>query len=68
MGTSEQLDAVVRELYGVDPGEFVATRGEHAARARERGEKNLAAEIRKLRKPTTAAALVNRLSRQQTED
>ncbi|MGW9309322.1 hypothetical protein ACWGPQ_15065 [Saccharomonospora azurea] len=68
MGASDKLDAVVTELYGVDPGEFVTTREEHAARARERGEKNLAAEIRKLRKPTTAAALVNRLARQHPDE
>ncbi|WP_197321853.1 hypothetical protein [Saccharomonospora sp. NB11] len=63
MGTSDSLDAVVRELYGVDPGEFVAARDRRAAQAREHGEKDLAARIRKLRKPTTAAALVNTVAR-----
>ncbi|EHR63650.1 hypothetical protein [Saccharomonospora cyanea] len=66
--TDKGLEAVVNEVYGVDPGEFVRERDRHAAQARERGEKDLAEKIRRLRKPTKAAALVNRLARHHADE
>lgn len=66
--SDEGLETVVNEVYGVEPDEFVAERERHAARARERGEKDLAEKIRKLRKPTKAAALVNRLTRHYADE
>ncbi|EID54608.1 hypothetical protein [Saccharomonospora xinjiangensis] len=68
MGATDPFEGVVDELYGVDPREFVAVRDQRAAQARDRGEKHLAARIRKLRKPTTAAALVNGLARHRGKD
>ncbi|TLW93105.1 hypothetical protein FFT09_06655 [Saccharomonospora piscinae] len=65
MGATTRFDAVSRELYGAAPGEFVALREWHVGEARRRGEPELADRIHRLRKPTTAAALVNALSRHQ---
>ena len=49
------------------PDEFTATRNRRAADARTHGEKELAASIRSLRKPSTAAWAVNLLVREQSE-
>lgn len=57
------LDDVAGELYGLDPGDFVATRTERAAAARAAGDRELAAAITALRKPTVAAWTVNLLAR-----
>jgi hypothetical protein len=62
------LDAVTQELYGLPPGEFVGTRNAHAKQARTDGDRELAAEIQRLAKPTTAAWLVNQLSRRHADD
>ncbi|APE33108.1 hypothetical protein BOX37_03030 [Nocardia mangyaensis] len=57
------LDDVAGELYGLDPGVFVATRTERAAAARAEGDRALAEAITALRKPTVAAWTVNLLAR-----
>ncbi|KAF0848053.1 hypothetical protein [Nocardia caishijiensis] len=57
------IDDVAGELYGLDPSDFVATRTERAAQAREDGDRELAAAIGALRKPTVAAWTVNLLAR-----
>lgn len=56
-------DDVLDELYGADPGEFVATRTRLATAAREAGDRAGATRIRDLRKPTLAAWAINRLVR-----
>ena len=53
----------VAELYGADPDAFTERRKALAAAAREAGDKQSAATIAALRKPTRAAWLVNRLAR-----
>jgi hypothetical protein len=58
------LDSVTDELYGLEPGEFTATRNERAKQARADGDRALAEQIKALDKPTTAAWLVNQLARQ----
>ncbi|WP_019813997.1 hypothetical protein, partial [Saccharomonospora saliphila] len=62
------FDAVADELYRAEPASFVALRSEHAARARSAGERGLATRISALRKPTTAAALVNQLVRHRSAE
>ncbi|HEY3262756.1 MAG TPA: hypothetical protein VGJ95_21235 [Pseudonocardiaceae bacterium] len=62
-----QLEEVARELYAAPPGEFVAARNEYARQAKAAGDKQLADELRKLRRPTQSAWLVNLLLRQQRE-
>jgi hypothetical protein len=61
------LDPVADELYGLAPSEFTARRDERAAEARRAGDKALAAEIKKLRRPTTGAWLANLLARERRE-
>ncbi|GAB0107721.1 hypothetical protein JMUB6875_67190 [Nocardia sp. JMUB6875] len=62
------LDQVVEELYGLPPAEFVAARTERARQARDAGDKELAAAIGKLRRPTVAAWALNLLSREASDD
>ncbi|MFD6857461.1 hypothetical protein ACFWB0_02280 [Rhodococcus sp. NPDC060086] len=62
------LDSVADSLYGLDPGEFIAARTEHVARARESGDRELTAAIGRLRKPTVAAWLVNLLARERADE
>jgi hypothetical protein len=57
------FDTVAGELYGGDLAEFVSARNAAAKAAKAEGNAELAARIRDLRKPTTAAAIVNRLAR-----
>ena len=62
------LDSVAHELYGVPLGDFVPTRNGRVKEARADGDRELAAEIQALTKPTTAAWLVNQLSRERSDD
>ena len=50
------------------PGEFVEARTKHVKAARDDNDRTLAAEIGKLRKPTTVGWLVNLISRDAPED
>ncbi|CAM04770.1 hypothetical protein A8924_5924 [Saccharopolyspora erythraea NRRL 2338] len=59
---SGELDEVARELYQLPPNEFTGVRGERVAQARERGDRELAKAIGKLRKPTLAAWALNRVA------
>jgi hypothetical protein len=58
------LARVADELYTRAPSAFTAARDERAAEARASGDAGLAAEIRKLRRPTVSAWLVNLLARE----
>jgi hypothetical protein len=60
------FDTVAGELYGGDLAEFVSARNAAAKAAKAEGNAELAAKIRDLRKPTSAAAVVNRLARDDT--
>ena len=55
------------ELYGLTPAEFIPRRDALAAEARKAGDRALAAEIKKLRRPTTGAWLANVLARQRRD-
>ncbi|MBN6040617.1 hypothetical protein [Amycolatopsis sp. 195334CR] len=55
------LDSAAAELYAGSREEFTGRRNELAAEARKAGEKDLAARIKELRKPTSSAWLANRL-------
>ena len=61
------IDAAADELYGVDLADFVAVRKDLVARARAAGDRALATEIGKLRKPTVVGWLVNVLAREHPE-
>ncbi|NNH71664.1 hypothetical protein HLB23_17655 [Nocardia uniformis] len=62
------LEEIAGELYGVAPAGFVAARDEWVRRARADGDRELAAAIGKLRRPTVAAWAVNLLVRQAHEE
>jgi hypothetical protein len=57
------FDSARDELYGVDPGEFVAARTRLAREARAEGDKELADEITRLRRPSVAAWSVDQAAR-----
>jgi hypothetical protein len=59
-----ELDIVVDELYSAPREEFIALRKERAKSARAAGESELAGQIDKLAKPTTAAWIANQLARE----
>lgn len=61
------FDTVADELYGAAPSEFVAARRAAVARAKEAGDKALAKELGKLKKPTTTGWALNLLVRSGSE-
>jgi hypothetical protein len=58
------LEQVADELYALAPAAFTAARDEQAGRVRAAGDAGLAGEIKKLRRPTVSAWLVNLLARE----
>lgn len=58
------LESVAAELYAGERAEFVAVRDARARQARDAGDDALARNIRALRKPSVAAALLNRVARE----
>ena len=54
---------VADELYSLSPAEFTAARDERARQARAAGQRDEAAAIKKLARPTASAWLVNQLAR-----
>lgn len=61
------LEEVAAELYRLPPGEFTAVRDRRAKEARAAGSRDLAEQIKQLRRPTAAAWLANLLVREQRE-
>jgi hypothetical protein len=68
MSSGSNLDATLDELYGLDPTEFTARRDGLAADARKAGDRELAAATKALRRPSVAAAAVNRMVRSEPEE
>jgi hypothetical protein len=64
----DELGAELDRLYELPPGEFTAARDEAAKRLRADGKRELADEVKRLRKPTLALWLVNRLARERALD
>jgi len=64
MGLEEELD----RLYALPLNEFTPARDEIAKRLRGEGERELADEVKQLRKPSVAVWLVNRLAREREVD
>ncbi|WP_406269928.1 hypothetical protein OH799_27635 [Nocardia sp. NBC_00881] len=58
------VEDVAGELYGVAPAEFVAARTARVEAAKRAGDKELAAAVGKLRKPTVSAWTANLLARE----
>ncbi len=62
------VDAIAGELYGLPLADFTGARNGHSRRARTDGQAELARQIQALRKPTTAAWLVNQLTRRYADE
>ena len=60
-----EIDEIAAELYLVPPARFVAARDQVVRQARAAGHRDLARELRALRRPTLSAWLVNVLTRHQ---
>jgi hypothetical protein len=58
------LSDVAARLYAVPPADFIRVRGDEAGVAKATGDASLSAAIRQLRKPSTAAWVVNALVRE----
>lgn len=65
--TADALGEVATELYGLRPDEFTAARNARA-QAVAADDRELAARIRELRRPSPAAWLVNQLMRHRTDE
>jgi hypothetical protein len=63
-----ELERATQELYRVAPAEFTAARDAMAADARHAGHPELAASLKKLRKPSVGAWLANLLVLEQSSD
>lgn len=61
------VDAVADELYGLAPNAFTPRRDALVKQARSAGDREAAAEIAALRKPTVVAWLANQLARRSPE-
>lgn len=61
-------DDEVDALYEVEPGAFVAARDALARELRGRGEKERAAEVKGLRRPSVAAWALNQVARRRADD
>ena len=62
------LEESAQELYALAPSDFTAERNRRAKEVRTAGDATLADRIQKLRKPTTAAWLLNILVRTHRDD
>jgi hypothetical protein len=67
MPGDDTLRSAAEELYSLDPDDFTERRGELAAQARRDGDAVAAKAIVGLRRPTKAAAILNRLAREEPD-
>jgi hypothetical protein len=63
-----ELEQVADELYRLVPTEFRPARDERVKQARAEGDRELAAAIAKLRRPTVSAWVVNRLAHEARDE
>ncbi|GAB6936870.1 hypothetical protein ACQP60_16075 [Isoptericola variabilis] len=64
---AEVLTEVAGELYGLEPAAFVPARDARSAALRADGEDEAADRVKRLRKPSTAAWVVNLLARAEAD-
>jgi hypothetical protein len=62
------FDEIADELYGLPPEEFTAARTRHEKEAKAAGERDVAARIHSLAKPTVTAWLANQLVRSHRDE
>jgi hypothetical protein len=63
-----ELEEIADELYRLPPEEFIAARKQRETAARADGDRELAAEIARLGKPSTAAWVANLLAYEQPDE
>ncbi|MDK3255781.1 hypothetical protein [Blastococcus capsensis] len=63
-----KLSDVADELYGLPPDEFIGAREARRKEARADGDRDLARAVGKLRKPSTAAWVVNTVTRREATE
>jgi hypothetical protein len=68
MAIRSEVEEAADELYALSPREFTAARDARAKNAKDAGDKEAAAEIKALRKPTVTAWLANQLVRQHADE
>jgi hypothetical protein len=62
------VDEAIDELYGLPPGDFVAARNELVKKLKREGDKESAATVAALRRPSAAAWAVNQLVRRRRSE
>jgi hypothetical protein len=65
---TDPLLSIAEELYSLPPGEFTGTRNQWVKQSRSEGDKELAAKVGELRKPSLAAWVVNMMMRHQGDE
>jgi len=65
---SDDLTVIAEQLYALTPGEFTPARNDAAKKAKTDADKALSERIQKLKKPSTAAWVVNLLVREDAEE
>jgi hypothetical protein len=65
---ADDFDTIADALYALSPRDFTAARDERAAEARKAGDRDAAASIKALRKPTVTAWLANQLVRRHRDE
>ena len=68
MASRSEVEEAADQLYALSPREFTAARDARAKEAKDAGDKEAAAEIKALRKPTVTAWLANQLVRQHADE
>jgi hypothetical protein len=63
-----ELSKVAADLYGLPLREFTAARDAQASEARRAGDREFAESVKRLRKPSNGAWIVNRLVREQPRE
>jgi hypothetical protein len=62
------LDTAANELYAMSPDDFIERRQELVAEAKQAGDRQLATQIGKFRRPTRSAWLINVLAREEPDE
>jgi hypothetical protein len=65
---SEAIEQAMRELYALPPGDFTSARDARVKELRADGDRDAAAAVKALRRPTVAAWALNQLARSRAED
>ena len=68
MARRSEVEEAADQLYALSPREFTAARDARAKEAKDAGDKEGAAEIKALRKPTVTAWLANQLVRHHADE